>query len=130
MDNLNDYYDPRLKHDRLKLLQNNDNFRFFEADISISEQLEASFTNINPDCVVHLAAQAGVQYSLENPNAYVSSNLVGFVNLLEILRARGGPHLIYASTSSVYGGNEKIPFQEKDVTDRPLTLYAATKKIQ
>ncbi|MDO6386076.1 NAD-dependent epimerase [Uliginosibacterium sp. 31-12] len=128
IDNLNDYYDPQLKHDRLAQLTPWPNFRFIRLDIADREALAKLFADEKFERVVHLAAQAGVRYSLQNPHAYADSNLVGFVNILEGCRHNAVQHLVYASSSSVYGGNEKTPFSEQDAVDHPVSLYAATKK--
>ena len=128
IDNLNDYYDPRLKQARLAQLKPQPGFRFIETDIANRDALEALFTEERPERVLHLAAQAGVRYSLKNPHAYVQSNLVGFVNILEGCRHHGVQHLVYASSSSVYGANTKVPFAVGDAVDHPVSLYAATKK--
>jgi len=128
IDNLNDYYDPQLKRDRLAQLSGHGNFRFELADIADGPGLRSVFADGGIDRVVHLAAQAGVRYSLENPKAYVDSNLVGFANVLECCRHAAVKHLVYASSSSVYGNNTKLPFSESDPVDHPVSLYAATKK--
>jgi len=128
IDNLNDYYDPQLKLDRLSQLTSFPNFRFVRLDIADRPGVEALFAAEKFERVVHLAAQAGVRYSLQNPHAYADSNLVGFVNILEGCRHNAIQHLVYASSSSVYGGNEKTPFSEQDAVDHPVSLYAATKK--
>ena len=128
IDNLNDYYDPRLKQARLAQLNAHPGFRFIETDIANRDALEKLFTEVRPERVLHLAAQAGVRYSLKNPHAYVQSNLVGFVNMLEGCRHHGVQHLVYASSSSVYGANTKVPFAVGDPVDHPVSLYAATKK--
>jgi UDP-glucuronate 4-epimerase len=131
VDNLNDYYDVSLKEARLKTIlahPNADNFKFVKLDLAEREATEKLFADEKPDTVVHLAAQAGVRYSLENPHAYISSNIVGFTNILEGCRAIQPQHLVYASSSSVYGGNTKLPFSEADPVDKPVSLYAATKK--
>ena len=128
IDNLNDYYDPRLKQARLAQLTSQPDFRFMEMDIANRDTLEKLFAEVRPERVLHLAAQAGVRYSLQNPHAYVQSNLVGFVNILEGCRHHGVQHLVYASSSSVYGANTKIPFAVGDAVDHPVSLYAATKK--
>ena len=128
IDNLNDYYDPELKHGRLKLLASEANFQFLQIDLANREAVAALFLAEGFDRVVHLGAQAGVRYSLQNPHAYVDSNLVGFVNVLEGCRHHAVQHLVYASSSSVYGGNTKMPFSEADNVDHPVSLYAATKK--
>lgn len=128
IDNLNDYYDVQLKHDRLAQLTPHPAFSFQKLDISDRPATESLFANQKFDKVVHLAAQAGVRYSITNPHAYVDSNLVGFVNILEGCRHNAVQHLVYASSSSVYGGNTKMPFSEHDGVDHPVSLYAATKK--
>jgi UDP-glucuronate 4-epimerase len=128
LDNLNDYYDVSLKESRLAQLKRYPNFRFTRMDIADRGEMARIFDQIKPQRVVHLAAQAGVRYSLKNPLAYADSNLIGFVNILEGCRHAGVEHLVYASSSSVYGGNAKIPFSENDNVDRPVSLYAATKK--
>jgi len=128
VDNLNDYYDPKLKHARLTQLAPYPDFRFELMDIADRLAMASLFDREKFDRVVHLAAQAGVRYSIQNPNAYIDSNLVGFANVLEGCRHHGAQHLVYASSSSVYGGNSKIPFAESDPVDHPISLYAATKK--
>lgn len=128
IDNINDYYDPKLKHARLEQLTPYKNFTFQKIDISDKESLTQSFQSFMPNKVVNLAAQAGVRYSLENPYAYMDSNLVGFLNILELCRHNEVEGLIYASSSSVYGGNEKIPFGVEDQVDQPISLYAASKR--
>jgi UDP-glucuronate 4-epimerase len=128
IDSLNDYYDPQLKQDRLKLLLDKDGFRFEKLDIADRARMAELFRKVRPGRVVHLAAQAGVRYSIENPHAYVDSNLVGFVNILEGCRHNGIQHLVYASSSSVYGTNQKLPFSVDDNVDHPVSLYGATKK--
>ena len=128
LDNLNAYYDVRLKIDRLQRLRAHPRFRFVEADVADRAAIEALFAADAFDRVVHLAAQAGVRYSLENPHAYVDSNVVGFLNVLEGCRRHPVEHLVYASSSSVYGGNARMPFSEHDNVDHPVSLYAATKK--
>jgi UDP-glucuronate 4-epimerase len=128
LDNLNDYYDVQLKHDRLRQLTAQPGFRFVCADLADRAALSRIFGEIRLDRVIHLAAQAGVRYSLQNPYAYVDSNLVGFVNMLEGCRHHGVPHLVYASSSSVYGANTTTPFSVHHNVDHPLSLYAATKK--
>ena len=127
VDNINSYYDPTLKQARLDQLQSHTNFSFKKLDISISAELNKVFEDFKPQKVVNLAAQAGVRYSLENPQAYIESNVVGFMNVLECCRYHDVEGLIYASSSSVYGGNEKIPFSVDDRVDRPISIYAATK---
>ena len=128
LDNLNAYYDPALKRSRLALLSPQAEFRFVQMDLADREGMARLFAAERFDRVVHLGAQAGVRYSLQNPNAYVDSNLVGFVNVLEGCRHHAIQHLVYASSSSVYGGNTKMPFTETDTVDHPVSLYAATKK--
>ncbi|MGM9974558.1 MAG: SDR family NAD(P)-dependent oxidoreductase [Clostridiaceae bacterium] len=128
IDNINDYYDINLKHERLKLLEPFEDFTFIKGDISDKEAVMNTFKRYKPHIVINLAAQAGVRYSLENPEVYIQSNIVGFFNILEACRWYPVEHLLYASSSSVYGGNKKIPFQETDFVDNPLSLYAATKK--
>jgi UDP-glucuronate 4-epimerase len=128
IDNLNDYYDPQLKRDRLARLKPHANFRFEQMDIADREGMKRLFESNQFDAVVNLAAQAGVRYSLVNPHAYVDANIVGFVNILEGCRHHGVKHLVYASSSSVYGGNEHMPFSEHQGVDHPISLYAATKK--
>ncbi len=128
LDNLNPYYDVALKAARLEELKSESNFTFFKFDLSDRKQLEDIFNGTEFDVVVNLAAQAGVRYSLENPHAYVDSNLVGFVNLLECCRHHALPHLVFASSSSVYGANTTMPFSVHDNVDHPVSLYAATKK--
>lgn len=128
IDNLNGYYDIQLKKDRLNNLQRLPGFTFNRIDIANREKIEALFQQQNFDVVVHLAAQAGVRYSIENPFAYGDSNLSGFLNILEGCRNTKIKHLIYASSSSVYGANKKIPFSTQDNVDHPISLYAATKK--
>lgn len=128
LDNLNDYYDVNLKHNRLKRLTPHANFRFVQLDVGDRPGMAALFAEEKFDRVIHLAAQAGVRYSLQNPHAYVDSNLIGFVNILEGCRHSQVQHLVYASSSSVYGGNTKMPFSEHDSVDHPVSLYAATKK--
>lgn len=126
-DNLNPYYAVSLKEARLSRLQGRDRFTFHHADVADATALDAVFAAGPFDAVCHLAAQAGVRYSLENPRAYAHSNLVGFLEILEQCRHRGTGNLVYASSSSVYGANEKVPFAEADRVDRPVSLYAATK---
>ena len=128
IDNLNDYYDVNLKKDRLKRLNEKQGFQFIQMDISHRSEMEALFQDHSFDCVVNLAAQAGVRYSIENPGAYVDSNLVGFGNVLEGCRQSKVKHLVYASSSSVYGLNTNMPFSVKDNVDHPISLYAASKK--
>ena len=127
-DNFNDYYDPRLKHDRVAALLAPAGVACHTVELADPAQVNALFARERPQLVVHLAAQAGVRYSLENPAAYVQSNLVGFGNILEACRHAKVEHLLYASSSSVYGANAKVPFSEDDQVDAPVSLYAATKK--
>ena len=127
-DNLNAYYDPALKEARLARLMPQDGFSFVRASLEDRAALEAAFDDFRPQRVVNLAAQAGVRYSLENPHAYIDSNIVGFLNILEACRHRGIEHLVYASSSSVYGANRKLPFAVEDSVDHPVSLYAASKK--
>lgn len=128
LDNLNEYYDVNLKLARLRQLEGRPGFRFTRVDIADRKALPVFFNDTKPKRVIHLAAQAGVRYSLENPHAYVDSNLVGFVNILEGCRHNGVEHLVYASSSSVYGLNTQMPFSVHDNADHPASLYAATKK--
>jgi UDP-glucuronate 4-epimerase len=128
VDNLNDYYDPKLKHDRLDILEAYPGFTFFKTDLSDKDGLETIFKINRVDVVVNLAAQAGVRYSLTNPQAYVASNLVGFVNILECCRHYAVKHLVFASSSSVYGANTNMPFSVHHNVDHPVSLYAASKK--
>ena len=128
LDNLNSYYDVTLKQARLNLLEKNENFRFIRADLADRGALERLFVENLFETVVNLAAQAGVRYSLENPHAYMDSNLIGFLNILEGCRHHGVKHLVFASSSSVYGANTQMPFSVHDNVDHPLSLYAATKK--
>ena len=134
IDNLNDYYDVRLKEERLKGLSGRDSFTFVKGDISDKETVDGLFKTYKPQIVVNLAAQAGVRYSITNPDAYVASNLIGFYHILEACRhsydhgETGVEHLVYASSSSVYGSNKKVPYSTDDKVDNPVSLYAATKK--
>ena len=128
VDNLSPYYDEGLKAARLQILQQNPLFEFSKIDIADLRSIEELFAEREFREVIHLAAQAGVRYSLENPHLYVQSNVVGFVNLLEAARRKNTPHFVFASSSSVYGANRKVPFSEKDNVDYPVSLYAATKK--
>jgi UDP-glucuronate 4-epimerase len=128
VDNLNNYYDPRLKDARLRKLCMGPRFWFFPLDLADRSRVESLFHNGDFEAVIHLAAQAGVRHSITNPDEYVASNLVGFVNVLEGVRACSCRHFVFASSSSVYGSNNKIPFTEEDSTDFPVSLYAATKK--
>ena len=128
LDNLNDYYDVSLKHARLARLTSEPGFRFVKLDVVDRDGMAAMFERERPQRIVHLAAQAGVRYSLQNPHAYIDSNLAGFMNVLEGCRHTDVAHLVYASSSSVYGGNTRMPFSEHDNIDHPVSLYAATKK--
>ncbi|WDV46106.1 GDP-mannose 4,6-dehydratase [Clostridiaceae bacterium M8S5] len=128
LDNMNDYYDVNLKKDRLKILKQYKNYRFTHVDISDKETLKKVFAIFDFSVVINLAAQAGVRYSLKNPYVYIKSNLAGVVNILEECKNHSVKHFIFASSSSVYGLNEKLPFSEKDNTDHPASLYSATKK--
>jgi UDP-glucuronate 4-epimerase len=131
IDNLNDYYDPALKRARLEALQSEfgaDRFQFTQLDFADAQALGELAASVDFDRIAHLGAQAGVRYSLQNPTAYVQSNLVGHCNMLELARARRSSHFVYASSSSVYGGNKSLPFRVEDRVDHPLSLYAATKK--
>jgi len=128
VDNLNPFYDEGLKEARLALLRRDSRFRFIQLDIGDHQGVEELSAREEFGPIIHLAAQAGVRYSLENPRLYIHSNIVGFVNLIEAAYKRKTPHFIYASSSSVYGGNEKIPFSESDRVDQPISLYAATKR--
>lgn len=134
IDNMNDYYDVRLKEARLEELSLNESFEFVRGSIADKELITSVFENYKPQLVVNLAAQAGVRYSITNPDAYIESNLIGFYNILEACRhsydngASGVEHLVYASSSSVYGSNKKVPYSTDDKVDNPVSLYAATKK--
>ncbi len=128
LDNMNDYYDVKLKEQRLELLAPYEKFTFLKSDISNKETLMEIFNEYRPEIVVNLAAQAGVRYSIENPDAYIQSNIIGFYNILEACRHYPVEHLLYASSSSVYGANKKVPFEETDFVDQPVSLYASTKK--
>ena len=128
IDVMNDYYDVQLKYDRLKQLSSNENFSFHKVDLAELNKLEPLFKESDIDVVVNLAAQAGVRYSIENPHAYVKSNLVGFVNILECCRHNKVKHLVFASSSSVYGANTNMPFSVHHNVDHPVSLYAASKK--
>lgn len=128
IDNLNNYYDVRLKEERLNKMKDNALFTFVKLDLTDNEGLENLFKEYKPEIVVNLAAQAGVRYSIENPDAYIQSNIIGFHNILEACRHHPVEHLLYASSSSVYGSNKKVPFEETDFVDNPVSLYAATKK--
>ncbi len=127
-DNINDYYDTSLKYARLEILEKYENFTFIKGDLADKQAVEGLFEIYKPEIVVNLAAQAGVRYSITNPEAYISSNLVGFFNILEACRNNPVKHLVYASSSSVYGTNKKIPYSTEDKVDNPVSLYAATKK--
>ena len=128
IDNLNDYYDVKLKYGRLDILKEKENFLFKKIDLKDKEKIDKLFADECFDYVINLAAQAGVRYSIENPYAYVDSNLIGFVNILEACRHNPVKHLLYASSSSVYGGNKITPFSTEHQVDHPVSLYAATKK--
>ena len=128
IDNLNDYYDPRLKRDRLAALPQSGRFRFIQTDFAEHEALDAALADTAFDRIVHLGAQAGVRYSIDNPRAYVSANLAGHLNMIELARHREVRHCVYASSSTVYGGNKSLPFRVEDRVDHPISLYAATKK--
>lgn len=128
LDNLSPYYDVSLKEARLKRLKEDDRFRFIKADLADRAAVEAIFAEHKPERVVHLAAQAGVRYSLDHPHAYISSNVTGFMHVLEGCRHHGVQHLVFASTSAVYGSNRKLPFDVSDSADHPVSLYGATKK--
>jgi len=128
IDNLNDYYDPSLKEARLLKLNDNNNFSFHKIDIIDKDAIDTVFKSESPDYVIHLAAQAGVRYSLENPYAYIDSNITGFMNILEACRYYPVKHLVFASSSSVYGANTLMPFSVNHNVDHPLSIYAATKK--
>src|SRR4051812_19940026 len=128
VDNLSPYYSVKLKQDRLKQLSSEKGFSFHKLDLAQPGGIENLFKQQKPDAVLHLAAQPGVRYSLQNPAAYVEANIVGFANLLECCRARKPRHLVYASSSSVYGANQKLPWSESDNVDHPVSVYAATKK--
>ena len=128
LDNMNDYYEVSLKEERLRILHELDGFTFIKGDLADKETIMDIFKQYQPDIVVNLAAQAGVRYSIDNPDAYIQSNLVGFFNILEGCRYYPVKHLVYASSSSVYGGNTKVPFCVEDQVDKPVSLYAATKK--
>ena len=128
IDNINNYYDVKLKMDRLNILNSNTNFVFHKLDLKAKDTVNSIFNKYKPDYVVNLVAQAGVRYSLENPYAYVDSNLIGFMNVLEACRHYPVKHLLYASSSSVYGGNKVVPFSTNHNVEHPVSLYAATKK--
>lgn len=128
IDNMNDYYDVQLKEYRLSKLKVYPNFEFIKADIADKKKIDELFQKYHFNVVVNLAAQAGVRYSIENPDVYINSNIIGFYNILEACRHYPVEHLVYASSSSVYGGNKKVPFSTDDMVDNPVSLYAATKK--
>ncbi|CAK6476260.1 UDP-N-acetylglucosamine 4-epimerase [Peribacillus frigoritolerans] len=128
VDNINDYYDVKLKYARLEHLKPYEKFTFITGDISDKEMITNIFEEYKPNIVVNLAAQAGVRYSIENPDVYIQSNIIGFYNILEACRHNPVDHLVYASSSSVYGANKKVPFEETDFVDNPVSLYASTKK--
>tara|TARA_Y100000996_G_scaffold401414_1_gene372331 strand:- start:1045 stop:2055 length:1011 start_codon:yes stop_codon:yes gene_type:complete len=128
IDNHNNYYDPKIKQDRCIRLEEHSNYKHYKADLYDNEALQEIFVNHKPNKVVNLAAQAGVRYSMENPLAYINSNIVGFAHILENCRKQKIEHLVYASTSSVYGANTKMPFSEHDSVNHPLSVYAASKK--
>lgn len=128
LDNLNDYYNPQLKKDRIKQFEESDKFMFVKLNLENKEKVNQIFDQHKPEIVINLAAQAGVRYSLQNPQAYIDSNIVGFTNILEACRHNNVEQLIYASSSSVYGANTKLPFSVHDNVDHPISLYAATKK--
>lgn len=127
-DNLNDYYDVSLKEDRLAILEQYDNYRFIKGDLADSAAVISVFQEYQPQIVVNLGAQAGVRYSIDNPESYMQSNMMGFFHILQACRYFPVEHLVYASSSSVYGGNDKVPFSTEDKVDEPVSLYAATKK--
>ena len=127
-DSVNDYYDVKLKEYRLKELTEFKNFTFIKGNLADKEAVTAVFEKYHPDIVVNLAAQAGVRYSIDHPDTYIEANLIGFYNILEACRHYQPEHLVYASSSSVYGGNKKVPFAVEDKVDNPVSLYAATKK--
>jgi len=128
IDNVNDYYDVNLKYTRLGNLEPYEKFTFIKGDISDKDMVMKTFEEYKPNVVVNLAAQAGVRYSIENPDVYIQSNIIGFYNILEACRYNPVDHLVYASSSSVYGANKKVPFEETDFVDNPVSLYASTKK--
>ncbi|SHJ86102.1 Nucleoside-diphosphate-sugar epimerase [Dethiosulfatibacter aminovorans DSM 17477] len=127
-DNVNDYYDVKLKEYRLSQLESHENFTFIKGDLADKQAVDSIFEKYKPEIVVNLAAQAGVRYSIDNPQAYIDSNLIGFFNILEACRNYPVEHLVYASSSSVYGSNKKVPYATEDQVDNPVSLYAATKK--
>ncbi|HDR6269330.1 SDR family NAD(P)-dependent oxidoreductase [Bacillus cereus] len=128
VDNINEYYDVNLKYARLEQLKPYEKFTFIKGDISDKDMITQVFEEYKPNIVVNLAAQAGVRYSIENPDVYIQSNVIGFYNILEACRHYPVDHLVYASSSSVYGANKKVPFEETDFVDNPVSLYASTKK--
>lgn len=128
IDNLNEYYSVDLKRARLKELEPLEQFRFLKAELSDAAAMHGIFAHFQPEYVIHLGAQAGVRYSIDNPAAYVQSNITGFLNILEACRARPPKHLVFASSSSIYGAGAKIPFSEDQITDQPVSFYGATKK--
>ncbi len=128
IDNINDYYDVKLKQTRLGKLESYEKFTFIKGDISNKDIVMEAFEEYKPNVVINLAAQAGVRYSIENPDVYIQSNIIGFYNILEACRYNPVDHLVYASSSSVYGANKKVPFEETDFVDNPVSLYASTKK--
>jgi UDP-glucuronate 4-epimerase len=128
IDNINDYYNKNLKLERLQILKKYNNFNFKKIDISNRRHVAKIFKNFKPNKVINLAAQAGVRFSIENPYSYINSNIVGFINLIEISKQNNVDGFIYASSSSVYGGNKKLPFSERDMTNDPISLYGASKK--
>lgn len=128
MDNMNDYYDVRIKEARLEELQKFENYTFIEGNLADKALINSIFEQYHPDIVVNLGAQAGVRYSITNPDAYIESNMIGFYNILEACRHYPVEHLVYASSSSVYGSNKKVPYSTDDKVDNPVSLYAATKK--
>jgi len=128
VDDFNDYYNPKLKEDRVRALLGSNNIKIYRGNVADKELLKKVFLEHKLDKICHLAAQAGVRYSLEKPEIYINSNIVGFQNILDLAREFGASQLVFASSSSVYGGNKKIPFTETDAVDRPISLYAATKK--
>src|SRR6202035_5349466 len=128
LDSVNDYYDPMLKEARLDILKRESRFSFVKSDLADREATKSLFAQYHFPVVIHLAAQAGVRYSLENPHAYTDANIEGFLNVLEGCRHQGCGHLLFASSSSVYGANTKLPFSTRDNVDHPISLYAASKK--
>jgi UDP-glucuronate 4-epimerase len=128
IDNMNEYYDVNLKKARLDRLESYSNYRHFTVDLAVIDHVLTVYDDIRPDVVIHMAAQPGVRYASENPQSYINSNIIGFFNLLEAIRRFGTSHFLFASSSSVYGNNNNLPYSESDNTDEPLNLYAATKK--